>query len=222
MSASAAEIFTAALRDTDRAVVVGDSRTFGKGTVLSVDSLDRYNRWFGGNRPPAGTLTFETAMFYRSTGGSVQQLGITPDIKLPSLTEEMKIGEIYMDNHLPWDSIPALSREKFYPDLDAKISILRKLSEERRNSSAQFKLFLQQINIYKQLRDRKAVSLNEEKRYRQYLKEKEVADEVEKLMSDAAEKDKTKKPAPDFVLNEALNIAADFYEISGVKIYDGK
>ena len=222
MSASAAEIFTAALRDTDRAVVVGDSRTFGKGTVLSVDSLDRYNSWFGSKRPPAGTLTFETAMFYRSSGGSVQQLGISPDIKLPSLTEEMKIGEIYMDNHLPWDSIPAVPAEKFHIDLTSKINILRKLSEERRNNSAQFKLFLQQINIYKQLRDRKAVSLNEQERYQQYLKEKEVAEEVEKLLNDTAEKNKTKKNAPDFVLDEALNIAADFYSISQIKICDGE
>ncbi|MBR2912021.1 MAG: PDZ domain-containing protein, partial [Lentisphaeria bacterium] len=107
LSASASEIFTAALQDCSRVLVVGDSRTFGKGTILKVEDLAPHFRWLA-RKIPAGSLSFEMAMFFRVNGESVQQLGITPDIKLPSLTEELKMGEMFLDHHLPWDKIRAV------------------------------------------------------------------------------------------------------------------
>ena len=89
LSASAAEIFTAALRDCDRAVVVGDSRTFGKGTVLQVEKLQEGFSLFGPGRRDIGSVTFEIEMFYRISGSSVQQLGIRSDVRIPSISEAM-------------------------------------------------------------------------------------------------------------------------------------
>ena len=75
--------------------------------------LDRFLKFIGENFE-AGSAIYETAMFYRIAGGSVQQLGITPDIQLPSLTEELEIGEMFMDNHLPWDTIKPVE-ERTHP-----------------------------------------------------------------------------------------------------------
>ncbi len=207
LSASAAEIFTGALADSKRAVVVGDSRTFGKGTVLRVESLDRrYNLWFG-EKLPFGSVTFEIAMFFRPGGSSVQQLGITPDIKLPSLTEEMKVGEIFLNNHLPWDSISPVGNLPVWDSkLDEKIAILRKKSEERIAKNAHYQSFIRQIELYRQIRDRKKISLNEESRYAQYTSEKKITEEAERLLTAQGE---DKKQSGDVVLNEAVNIAAD-------------
>ena len=207
LSASAAEIFTGALADSKRAVVVGDSRTFGKGTVLRVESLDRrYNLWFG-EKLPFGSVTFEIAMFFRPGGSSVQQLGITPDIKLPSLTEEVKVGEIFLNNHLPWDSISPVGNLPVWDSkLDEKIAILRKKSEERIAKNAHYQSFIRQIELYRQIRDRKKISLNEESRYAQYTSEKKITEEAERLLTAQGE---DKKQSGDVVLNEAVNIAAD-------------
>ena len=210
LSASSAEIFTGALADAKRAVVVGDSRTFGKGTVLRVESLDRrFSNWFSGAKP-YGSLTFEIAMFFRPSGSSVQQLGITPDIQLPSLTEEMKVGEIFLDNHLPWDSIAPVAPVIWDSGLDKKIAILKKQSAERIAANKNYQAFIRQISLYRAIRDRKKLSLNEEKRYNEFRREKSIAEEAEKLLT---ENDKENKKSGDVVLNEALNIAADLKKL---------
>ena len=131
LSASAAEIFAAALRDCDRAVVVGDSRSFGKGTVLQVEKLREGYSLFNPNRRAGGSVTFEIEMFYRTSGSSVQQLGIRSDIRIPSITEEMKAGEMFLDNHLPWDNINPVNRQSHIPDLEEKIAVLKKRSAQR-------------------------------------------------------------------------------------------
>jgi carboxyl-terminal processing protease len=151
-------------------------------------------------------VTFEIAMFFRPAGSSVQQLGIVPDIKLPSLTEEMKVGEIFLNNHLPWDSIAPVKKLPIWDEkLDEKIVVLRKKSAERIAKNTHYQALIQQIEQYRKVRDRKKVSLNENVRYAQYLKEKEITAEAERLL---AEPD-NKKQSGDVVLNEAVNIAAD-------------
>ena len=208
MSASAAEIFSAALQDSGRAVMIGDSRTFGKSTVLSVENLTPYNHLF--HKIDAGTLIFESAMFYRITGSSVQQLGVQPDILLPSLTEEMEIGEMYYDNHLPWDSTTAAKFSKFDRNMSQKIATLRKNSLERIKSTAQYNKLLKQIELYRKIRNRKTVSLNEELRKKEYAAEKLMIEETEKLTEFKGNKsDKSFDP----VLSEAVNIAAELSQL---------
>ncbi|MBR2344447.1 MAG: carboxy terminal-processing peptidase [Lentisphaeria bacterium] len=211
-SASAAEIFTGALSDNKRAVIVGDSRTFGKGTVLRVESLDRYNRWFG-KEQPAGALTFEIAMFYRPSGGSVQQLGIAPDIQLPSFTGEMEVGEMFLDNHLPWDSIKRVDTGIFDPELDKKIAELKKRSEARQAADPRFEVLKRQISQFRNIRNRKEISLNAQTRWAEYIREKKVADEIEALENNSSLSNSDRKDS-DLNLEEAVNIAADLFILS--------
>ena len=207
LSASSTEIVTAALRDNKRCVVVGDSRTFGKGTVLGVQSLDRFLT-FRGITIASGSLIFETAVFYRPSGGSVQQLGIFSDIKLPSLTEELKVGEMFLDNHLSWDSIPALKLETYNKNLTHQIPLLRKKSSLRIKKNPEYQKLLKQIETLKRYRDKKVLSLNEEKRWKEYSSEKEAADNTEKML--IKDDDKKKDDIKDCILDETVNIAADY------------
>ena len=210
-SASAAEIFAAALRDCDRAVIVGDSRSFGKGTVLQVEKIKDNFNFFTSKRRDMGSLTFEIEMFYRTSGSSVQQLGIRSDVRIPSLTEEMKAGEMFMDNHLPWDNIAPVNRSSFIPDLDQKITQLKKSSAQRIALSPEFKALDRRIKLFREQRKKKSVSLNEAKRWKDYQQEKALADAEEKELG-LKENNKTKEPL-DPAAKEAASIAADLYSL---------
>jgi carboxyl-terminal processing protease len=210
LSASSSEIFAAALRDNSRAVLVGDSRTFGKGTILQVEPLEE-SLSFLGRKIPAGLLTYEMAMFFRVAGGSPQQLGIPSDIVIPSLTEEMKVGEMYLDNHLPWDSIDPVKTTPCDPDLERKIPELRRRSEARVGHSRDFAVLKRRIEMYRRFRDRDKVSLNEKLRWEEYRREKDAEDAAEKLLGeDAAD---SADNGPDPVLDEAAHIASDLAEL---------
>ncbi len=211
LSASSSEIFAAALRDNRRAVLVGDSRTFGKGTILQVEPLED-SLSFLGRKIPAGLLTYEMAMFFRVAGGSPQQLGVSSDIVIPSLTEEMKVGEMYLDHHLPWDSIEPVKATPCDPDLDKKIPELRRRSAERVANSREFAALKRRIEMYRRYRDRDKLSLNEARRWEEYRKEKDAEDAAEKLLSEEGA-DPGDKDAPDPVLDEAARIAADLAEL---------
>ncbi|MBS1370495.1 MAG: carboxy terminal-processing peptidase [Lentisphaeria bacterium] len=210
LSASAAEIFSAAIRDCERGIVVGDSRTFGKGTVLDVVPLDRYLKYIGENFP-AGSATYETAMFFRTAGGSVQQLGIASDIQLPSLTDQMEVGEMFMNNHLPWDSVkPVDGIRPFVPNFKEKVGKLRELSKARIERDPEYSAFLKKLELYNKYKERKSVSLNEEVRWKEYRDEKQLQDEADKLYEERLAGEKKDKKDNDLILKEAANIAADF------------
>ncbi|MBQ9503142.1 MAG: carboxy terminal-processing peptidase [Lentisphaeria bacterium] len=209
LSASASEIFTAALQDCSRAIVVGDSRTFGKGTILKVEELTPHFRWLA-RRLPAGSATFETAMFYRITGDSVQQLGITPDIKLPSFTEEVKIGEMFLPHHLPFDQIQPVPCGQFDTDIRRKAKLLGEASAKRIQASPEYRLLNKRIANYRAHRDRTRISLLESKRWAEYRTVKEMDEAAERLLSGDQELKKKDKPLSDPVLNEAVSIAADY------------
>ena len=209
-SASASEIFAGAMRDNGRAVIVGDSRTFGKGTVLQVEELAESLKWFG-SKLKAGLVTYEYAMFFRVAGGSPQQLGIASDVVIPSITDAMKLGEMFADHHLPWDEVEPVKSANCIPDLEKLIPELRRRSEARIAASKDFAALKQRIQLYLRYRDRENLSLNENTRWKEYEQEKAVSDEIEKLLSDA------KDDGDDFdpVLDEAANIASDLAELGG-------
>ena len=210
LSASSSEIFAAALRDNSRAVLVGDTRTFGKGTILQVEPLED-SLSFLGRKIPAGLLTYEMAMFFRVAGGSPQQLGIPSDVVIPSLTEEMKVGEMYLDNHLPWDSIAPIRTTPCDPALERKIPELRRRSAERVAKSREFAVLKRRVEMYRRFRDRDKLSLNEKVRWEEYRREKDAEDAAEKLLGDEAPNDADNGPDP--VLDEAAHIAADLAEL---------
>ena len=128
VSASASEILAGALKDYDRAVVVGDSHTFGKGTVQSMIPL----------RPGLGALKVTTALFFRPGGESTQHDGVAADIVLPSLLTEDLVGESVHENSLPSDRTdPFLSaranatEQHWTPVDDETLAELRRRSAER-------------------------------------------------------------------------------------------
>ena len=213
-SASSSEILAGAMQDYRRALLVGDSRTYGKGTVLSVTDLSRFLRFFN-RKMDAGSLTHEIAMFFRISGKSNQAKGIQPDIVLPSFTEVMEIGEIYNDNHLPWQEIkPAeVNMRSFmgYRLLTNEMKEKLNQSSKLRQQSDPALLRLQkEIQRFKKIRDRKTVSLNEKQRLKEYYDEKAAADKVEVLMESADKSNSKKSAQKDTLLQETLRIAAEY------------
>lgn len=212
LTSSAAEIFTGAIKDYQRGIVVGDSRTYGKGTVLDVTQLDRL---LGHLRQsfPAGSLKYETAIYYRINGESTQQLGIKPDIQLPSFTEFMEVGELYNENHLPWDSIAAVPHDNYDSRLAKEVKILDEKSRERRQNDSNFQKYQAKVDLFKSLKERKVISLNEETRFKEYQQEKELDKENDALNGAAAGEQDNKKKQDDWVMEESVRIMSDFIDL---------
>lgn len=161
-SASASEILAAALQDYGRAAIVGHKNTFGKGTVQSVVELDQYLPSAMRSYKP-GSLKLTIQKFYRVSGGSTQNRGVIPDIRLPSVTDHMELTETSLKNALPYDEVDPVPFRR----LDTVTGVLAKLqkgSNERLASSPEFGYIREDIERFKKQQADKAVSLNEEKR----------------------------------------------------------
>lgn len=213
MTSSAAEIFSGAMKDYQRAVIVGDSRTYGKGTVLAVTDLANLLKQLH-LEFPAGSLKYETDIYYRVNGASTQQLGVRPDIQLPSFTELLEIGEVYNDYHLPWDEIKPAAYRTFDPALPGRIPELQQRSLARRAGDPKYQAFLKRIDFFQELQERKSITLNEETRFAQYEAEKKFNDETQALLSGDTDKDSEKNKQEDPALIETLQIAADLVELT--------
>jgi carboxyl-terminal processing protease len=166
-SASASEIFAAAIQDYARGVIVGQ-QTFGKGTVQNLYSLDQYVR-----RPDdegLGQLTLTIGKYYRVTGESTQHRGVDPDIALPSHIDATIVGESVRESALPWDTIRTT---KFRPGapLDSTISSLSASHNERSQGDPDFLYLVEGIRDIEEVRAKKTVSLNIENR----LEEREAS-----------------------------------------------
>jgi carboxyl-terminal processing protease len=188
LTSSAAEIFTGAIKDYKRGIVVGDTRTYGKGTVLDVIKLDRLLRYVN-QKFPAGTVKFESAVFYRVNGSSTQQLGVVPDIILPSFTEYMEIGELFNDNHLPWDAINQVPHDNYDKDLDQFVRETKRRSADRLKTNPEFKVLKKNIQLFNKYKKRTQISLNEKKRWAEYLEEKKILDANQKFMKNISGND---------------------------------
>src|SRR5205807_2799355 len=102
-SASASEIFAAALQDYGRAVIIGDKNTFGKGTVQTILPIGRFTSLLGSHSDDDGALKLTIQKFYRVAGGSTQLHGVASDIVLPSLTDQPELSEGALKNCLAYD-----------------------------------------------------------------------------------------------------------------------
>lgn len=130
-SASASEILAAAMQDYGRAVIVGSKSTFGKGTVQSLMSLDRYARGYDEYKP-LGDLKLTFQKFYRIDGGSNQLKGVIPDVILPDLYSYIETGEKDQMYALEWSEIEPAKGYKFKgPLTEERIEALRQNSERR-------------------------------------------------------------------------------------------
>jgi carboxyl-terminal processing protease len=155
-SASASEIFAAAIQDYGRGLVVGEP-TFGKGTVQSLLDLDDYAP---SDTPGMGQLKITMAQFFRVNGGSTQNRGVVPDIRFPSAGDPDEYGERSYDNALPWTSIdPA----RFDPsgDLSHMVAVADSRYQGRIGENQEFGWLLTDIDDYNIHSKEKKVSLLE-------------------------------------------------------------
>jgi carboxyl-terminal processing protease len=204
-SASASEILAAALQDYGRAVIVGDSKTHGKGSVQTLYPLDRGNSKFG-------SIKVTTAGFFRVDGRSTQLKGVNPDIVIPSPMDALEIGEEFLDNVLPWEMVSA-ARYRPAGDLDDVIPDLADKSEARRKKSDEFAAQQDLIDRLKEKLEKTEISLNLEKRIALAKAEKELEHMQKKLQGDD-EDDQETKDANDLVLGEGLHILRDIIALS--------
>jgi carboxyl-terminal processing protease len=154
-SASASEIFAGAIQDYGRGLIVGQ-QTYGKGTVQNAHPL---NYTIFGRKPELGQLNVTIGKYYRITGESTQDRGVTPDIVLPSLIDANEVGESTRDRALPWDHIePATFRVE--GDLKPIAATLEKLHEDRTVGSADFRYLHDDIAALEAMRSQKSLSLN--------------------------------------------------------------
>jgi carboxyl-terminal processing protease len=155
-SASASEIFAAAIQDYGRGVIIGEP-SFGKGTVQTLFGLDRFAQ---SDKVHYGELKFTIAQFFRINGGTTQLRGVTPDIKLPTMGDSDTFGESSYDNALPWTQIkPAI----YIPAGDIKeiVPLLDKKHTARVEKDKDFQYLAEDIALVKKQRKENSISLNE-------------------------------------------------------------
>lgn len=145
LSASASEIFTGAIQDYGRGIIVGEN-SFGKGTVQTLISLSH------------GQLKITTAKFYRISGESTQHRGIIPDLFYPSLYNKDTIGESTLEEALPWDSIKAVPHIT-YDDLTPFRQQLKSMHTTRNEHDPDYGYTLGMINYLKEAREKTRLSL---------------------------------------------------------------
>lgn len=169
LSASASEIFAAALQDYGRAVIIGDSSTFGKGTVQTMLEIGRVMPFLGGGNE-AGALKLTIQKFYRIAGGSTQLKGVIPDIKLPSMTDHPEIGESAMKGPLLYDTIDPAPFERWSGQL-FKTELAHR-SSARVAKDEEFKFILEDRALVQKRLDENRISLNLDKRKAEIEEEK--------------------------------------------------
>jgi carboxyl-terminal processing protease len=215
-SASASEIFAGAIQDYGRALIVGQ-QTYGKGTVQNAHPL---NYSIFGRKPELGQLNVTIGKYYRVTGESTQDRGVTPDISLPSLIDASEVGESTRDRALPWDHIEPASF-KVEGDLKPLATQLQRLHEERTAGSADFRYLREDIAAVDAIRSQKTLSLN--LKTREAERKKQEADRLSREnawraahdVKPVASLEEIKDDATaGILLDEASQIAADLLTVS--------
>jgi carboxyl-terminal processing protease len=212
-SASASEIFAAAMQDYGRGLVIGQE-TYGKGSVQNLYPLDRYAL---GQDPGYGQLTVTIGMYYRVTGDSTQNRGVQPDLSLPSAISTEEVGESSRDGSLPWNRIRSADfrREGAYAPL---LPELQREHDARIQKDPNFQFTLSEIGALEQMRNEKSVSLNLEQRKaeRASRTEAQLARENARrqALGEPVLKSATEiKDPPDAMLGEAAEITADLSQL---------
>jgi carboxyl-terminal processing protease len=171
-SASASEIFAAALQDYGRAVIVGDKNTFGKGTVQTILPIGRFASLLGSHSDEDGALKLTIQKFYRVAGGSTQLHGVTSDIVLPSLSDLPEFGEGALKNALPYDEVPKARYTKWSDTHSLFIDQLRRRSEERVKGDPEFHYVMDDMDRMRHKLDENRISLNEDVRKKELQDDK--------------------------------------------------
>ena len=211
-SASASEIFTGAIQDYDRGLIIGE-QTFGKGTVQNLIDL---NRLSSKKNMDLGQVKLTIAKYYRVNGGSTQNLGVVPDISFPSILDPKSFGESSEPNALPWDEIKSVKFNKF-TDIKKFIPQLEEKHLKRIATNKDFKYLIEDIKTYNDNKKKTFISLKED--VRKLEKEKEEQKKFERdgniqeetgteLVGD--EIPVTKTDNKDYILEETAKVLSDF------------
>jgi carboxyl-terminal processing protease len=171
-SASASEIFAAALQDYGRAVIVGDKNTFGKGTVQTILPIGRFASLLGSHSDEDGALKLTIQKFYRVAGGSTQLHGVASDIVLPSLSDLPEFGEGALKNALAYDEVAKARYTKWSDSHSLFIDQLRRRSEERVKNDPEFHYVMEDIDRLRHKLDENRISLNEDQRKKELQDDK--------------------------------------------------
>jgi carboxyl-terminal processing protease len=216
-SASASEIFAAAIQDYARGVIIGQ-QTFGKGTVQNLYSLDQYVR-HAEDEEGLGQLTLTIGKYYRVTGESTQHRGVNPDIALPSEIDAELVGESVRDSALPWDTIRT-ARFRAGAPLDSTIVSLTSNHLSRSKDDPDYRYLLDGIQDDAEMRSHTSVSLQMDAR------KKEREDELKRRLARENERraalglealgspdELDDLEAPDVHLDQAAAIVTDLAEL---------
>jgi carboxyl-terminal processing protease len=179
-SASASEILAGALQDYGRAIVVGDSSTFGKGTVQNIVPLAPYMDQVGlGHSYDPGALKITTSKFYRPSGASTQLRGVAADVVLPSASDLSEVSEASLKDPLPWDVVPAASYERLNR-VEPYVAALREKSDRRRAAEKPFAELADDVARLKKSLVSKSISMNEAQRRQEMAESKVREGELER------------------------------------------
>jgi len=221
-SASASEIFAAAIQDYGRGIIVGQ-QTFGKGTVQNLYPLNRYIK--KSKDKEFGQLTMTIGKYYRITGESTQHRGVMPDIELPSHIDLQLVGESTRKTALPWDTIRTAKFKPYNPALENAIPSLSKKSISRKKTNDDLRFLIKEIEKLKNFRAKKMISLNLKQREQE--RNTEIQDQLKRgnerisilnlelgieapdFIKSLEELEQLDLPEVDINLNEAAEIAAD-------------
>jgi carboxyl-terminal processing protease len=210
-SASASEIFAAAIQDYGRGVIIGE-RTFGKGTVQSIIKLSKPFAFFG-KKSDLGQIKLTIAKFYRISGGSTQHKGVMPDIIMPSMIDTTAVGEDTYTSSLPWSTI---SRSFYRPTADVtsdELGQLRQKQQDRAAKNRQYQSYLLDVNTLNQIRKRRSVLLQDSA----FKSETETIKKIEKQWALEQDSTTTKTATKDVLLNQSAAVVSDLAEIKTVE-----
>jgi len=168
LSASASEIFAAAMQDYNRAIILGGNQTYGKGTVQNIIPI---NKFYPNYDKKLGFLKMTIQKFYRINGGSTQVEGVYSDIAMPTRFSYMSYGERDLEGALKWDKVPQAN----YKPINSYINFsdVVTTSIERINNDPKFQLIDEYAKWLKNEQEDSTYSLNY-KQYKKELKEREV------------------------------------------------
>jgi carboxyl-terminal processing protease len=204
-SASASEIFSAAMQDYQRAIIVGE-RTYGKGTVQNLVDL---NQFLNINNKKLGQIKLTIAKFYRINGSSTQHQGVTPDIVFPGMYDEAKYGEGASPYALKWDQVKPTS---FAPvgNLAKSIETIKAKHQQRMSHSVEYNYLKQDIQELKISEKKQSVSLQEQA----FKAENYKAEKQKKERDEVRKKEKeTNADASDLILNDTEQILVDLLQM---------
>jgi carboxyl-terminal processing protease len=204
LSASSSEILAAALQDYNRALIVGSSHSYGKGTVQGMVNLDEFIPEKREKYDAYGALTITIRKFYRVTGQAIQQKGVTPDIVLPDPYDSFEIGEKYLDYSLEWDTIPASDFQEWSPEPLAAPDLVDK-SKTRVRENPAFKQIKEYSEKVKQMREQTLQSLQADQVIKRQNQLKEEREKLEKSQKESTHIEVLPSAEPEKQLSERMS-----------------